>query len=63
MFKPLLSKECVEIQSFLSRRPPEGVQYIVFKAGGETPPHYILEYSNFGFNYVRLCNLDIPREK
>ena len=28
-----------------------------------TPPHYILEYSNFNIWYVRLCELDIPREK
>ena len=27
------------------------------------PPHYILEESNFSFRYVRLCDLDIPREK
>ena len=26
-------------------------------------PHYILEDSNFDFRYVRLCDLDIPREK
>ena len=26
-------------------------------------PHYILEDSNFNFRYVRLCDLDIPREK
>ena len=26
-------------------------------------PHYILEYSNYDFRYVRLCDLDIPREK
>ena len=24
---------------------------------------YILEYSNFDFRYVRLCDLVIPREK
>ena len=28
-----------------------------------TPPYYILEYSNFDFRYVRLCDLVIPREK
>ena len=28
-----------------------------------TPPHYILEDSNFDFRYVRLCDFDIPREK
>ena len=28
-----------------------------------TPPHYIQEDSNFNFRYVRLCNLDIPRQK
>ena len=26
-------------------------------------PHYILEYSSYDFRYVRLCDLDIPREK
>ena len=26
-------------------------------------PHFILEDSNFDFRYVRLCDLDIPREK
>ena len=26
-------------------------------------PHYILEESNFNFRYVRLWNLEIPREK
>ena len=26
-------------------------------------PNYILEGSNFDFRYVRLCGLDIPREK
>ena len=28
-----------------------------------TPPHYILEDSNFDLRYVRLCDLDILREK
>ena len=28
-----------------------------------TPPHYILKDSNFNFRYVRLCDLDTPREK
>ena len=28
-----------------------------------TPPHYILEDSNFNFRYVRQCDLDILREK
>ena len=27
------------------------------------PPQYILEESNLNFSYVRLCDLDIPREK
>ena len=27
------------------------------------PPHYILEDLNFSFRDVRLCDLDIPREK
>ena len=26
-------------------------------------PYYILEDSNFDFRYVKLCELDIPREK
>ena len=26
-------------------------------------PLYILEYANFNFRYVRLCDLDILREK
>ena len=29
----------------------------------ELPPQYILEESIFSFRYVRLCDLDIPREK
>ena len=28
-----------------------------------TKPHYILEESNFNFRYIKLCDLDIPREK
>ena len=28
----------------------------------ELPPHYILEDFNFNFRYVRLCDLDIPKE-
>ena len=28
-----------------------------------TPLHYILEESNFNFGYVKLWDLDIPREK
>ena len=27
-----------------------------------SPPHYVLEDSNFDFRYVRLCALDFPRE-
>ena len=29
----------------------------------ELPPHYILEDSNFDLRYIRLSDLDIPREK
>ena len=29
----------------------------------ELPPYYILEDSHFDIRYVRLCDLDIPREK
>ena len=29
----------------------------------KTSPHYIFEEWNFSFRYVRLCDLDIPREK
>ena len=29
----------------------------------ELCPHYILEVSNFDFRYIRLCDLDIPKEK
>ena len=29
----------------------------------ELPPNCILEKSNFNFRHVRLCDLDIPREK
>ena len=28
----------------------------------DVPPHYIPKDSNFDLRYVRLCNLDIPRE-
>ena len=28
-----------------------------------TSPHCVLEESNFNFRYIRLCDLDIPREK
>ena len=28
-----------------------------------TPPQYTFADSNFNFRYVRLCDLDIPREK
>ena len=28
-----------------------------------TPPHYILEESNFNCRHVKLCDLDIPRNE
>ena len=35
----------------------------IFHTLTHCPPHYILEDSNFDFRYVRLCDIDILREK
>ena len=58
-----LDLHCLQRYLYWSAGLQELTQFRLNKLYALNLSHFILEFSNFSCTYVRLCDLDIPREK